>query len=181
MTEVCTDVTTEPTLQPLSGETFRHRTTSTDNEARLDIHARGFWGNRSESTFFDVRVFNPNAPSYRINSPASCYRHHEQAKRNKYEERICEVEHASFTPLIFSVTGGASPLTTTYLKHLSSLLAEKRDLAYSITIGWLRARLNFSLLRSAIMCLRGSRSTVGKVRAENIPDLAVSKTHLSLQ
>ena len=28
-----------------------------------DIHAKGFWG-RQQSTFFDIRVFHPNAPSY---------------------------------------------------------------------------------------------------------------------
>ena len=42
--EVCVNVVREPTLQPLSGETFQHRTTSRDPDARLDIRARGFWG-----------------------------------------------------------------------------------------------------------------------------------------
>ena len=32
--------------------------------ARLDIAANGFWGGRYERTFFDVRMFNPHAPSH---------------------------------------------------------------------------------------------------------------------
>ena len=33
-------------------------------DARLDIHARGFW-ERQRSAFFDARVCYPNADSYR--------------------------------------------------------------------------------------------------------------------
>ena len=51
LSDVRTDVTLEPILQPLSGEVFRCRTTKRDDEARLDIRARGFWGCRSESAF----------------------------------------------------------------------------------------------------------------------------------
>ena len=91
-----------------------------------------------------------------------------------------KVERASFTPLVFNTSGGASPLTTTFLKHLASLLAEKRDLMYSTVLGWLRAQLNFSLLRAAITCICGSCSKVGHACHENTPDLAVSETELSL-
>ena len=178
LTEVCSDVAVEPALQPITGETFQRRSTSTDNGARLDIRVRGFWGSRSESAFFDVRIFNPNAPSNHTPSCAANYRRHEKAKRNLYEERIREVEHATFTPLVLTTSGGASPLTSTFLKHLASRLAKKRDMAYSTTIGWLRARLNFSLLRSAVMCIRGSRSSVGHALHDSAPDVAVVESRL---
>ena len=55
---------------------------------------------------FDVRVFNPHAPSNRNTNLTSCYRKHERLKKNAYEQRVREVEHASFTPLVFSATGG---------------------------------------------------------------------------
>ena len=42
----------------------------------------------------------------------------------------------------------------------ASLIADKYNKPYSRTIHWLRCRLSFSLLRSAIMCLRGSRSSI---------------------
>ena len=129
------------------------RTSCTVMCISMGIQVRGFWDSRSESALFDIRIFNPNAPSNHTPSCAANYRHHEKAKRNLYEEQIREVEHATFTPLVFTTSGGASPLTSTFLKHLASRLAEKRDMAYSTTIGWLRARLNFSLLRSAVMCI----------------------------
>ena len=178
ISEVCYDTATEPLLQPLPGETFRWQTTTTDDKAHLDIRTRGFWGNQAENTFFDVNIFNPNAPSNRTSSLTSCYHRHEWAKRSKYEEQIREMERASFTPLVFNTSGGASPLTctTTFLKHLASLLAKKQDLAYSTVLGWLRAWLNFSLLHAAITCICRSRSTVGHARQENIPDLAASET-----
>ena len=31
----------------------------------LDVSAQGFWGDYHQRVFFDVCVFNPNAPSYR--------------------------------------------------------------------------------------------------------------------
>ena len=37
MKEVCFDVEIEPKLQPLEGESFVHKTTTTEDEARLDI------------------------------------------------------------------------------------------------------------------------------------------------
>ena len=36
------------------------RTANTDDEAHVDVCARGFW-NVSQDAFFDVRVFYPNA------------------------------------------------------------------------------------------------------------------------
>ena len=58
LTEVCHNVATEPPLQPLTGETLTARSANTDDNARLDIRARGFWNN-SQDAFFDVRVILP--------------------------------------------------------------------------------------------------------------------------
>ena len=40
LTEVCHNVATEPTLQPLNGEIFSYLTANTDAEARADIRAK---------------------------------------------------------------------------------------------------------------------------------------------
>ena len=65
MTEVCHGVCVEPTLQPITGEVLSNATAISDDDARLDIAANGFWGGCSERAFFDVGVFNPHAPSNR--------------------------------------------------------------------------------------------------------------------
>ena len=56
MTEVGGNVEIEPTLQPLSGETFRNRTANTEDSAWQDIRAHGFWSSQKESTFSDIRA-----------------------------------------------------------------------------------------------------------------------------
>ncbi len=63
LTEVCHDVGVEPQLQPLSGENLSYSTANSDDQARLDVKARGFWGPQQQSAYFDVRIFNPNTPS----------------------------------------------------------------------------------------------------------------------
>ena len=63
LSEVCGDVQIEPTLIPLSGEAQFYRSAYVSPDARLDVSARGFWGDRFSRTMFDVRVFHPNAPS----------------------------------------------------------------------------------------------------------------------
>ena len=167
------DTTIEPQLQPLSGEVFLRQTTTTDQEARLDIKANGFWGEGSEEAFFDVRVFNPFASSYRSLPIPTVYVRHEKEKRDRYEERVREVERAAFTPLVFAATGGAGKLTTAFLKRLAVIMAEKNDEAYCTTMAWLRARLAFSLLRSAIVCLRSSRRKVSCEADDLQPALAI--------
>ena len=98
--EVSTNVSVEPTLLPLTGEHLRLRSATTDSDARLDIAASGFYGGRFEQALFDVRVFSPFASSNHSSLPA-VYRRQEQEKRRKYGQRVREVEHASFVPLIF--------------------------------------------------------------------------------
>ena len=159
LTETCRNVGIEPTLQPLGDEHLRHRTAIREDGARLDIVAENFWGRDRQNAFFDVRVFNPYAQSHRSSTLAQCYRRNEQEKKRSYEERVREVEHGSFSPLIFSTSGGLGPIATVVYKRIASLIAEKRDQPYSRTLFWLRCKLSFSLLRSAIMCIRGSRSS----------------------
>ena len=45
-------------------------------------------------------------------------------------------------------------------KRRASLIADKHNKPYSKTINWLRCKLSFPLVRSAVMCLHGSRSSL---------------------
>ena len=73
------------------------------------------------------------------------YRRHENAKRRSYQQRILEVEHGSFTPLVFSATGGMGPAARNTYGRLASLLEEKRSVPYYQVIRWLCCLLNFPL------------------------------------
>ena len=176
MTEVCHDVCIEPALQPVTGELLSGAFANTDDGARLDVAASGFWGGRHERAFFDVRIFNPHATSNRQPIP-TCYRKHENAKKRAYEQRIREIEYGSFTPLVMSATGGMGNAATICYKRLASMIATEQDQSYSSTVSWLRCTLSFSLLRSAIQCIRGSRSARGHATKQQLPpiDLVTSE------
>ena len=131
---------------------------SGDDEKRLDIRTRGFWGERLEVAFFDVGVFNPFATSAVSTQLHQLNHHHELEKRWKYEELLLE-DNCSLTPLIFSTSGRASPLTPTFLRVLATKLSEKRSSNYAQKLCWLRSVLNFIIIRTASMCLRACRST----------------------
>ena len=81
LTEVCKDVCIEPELQPVTGEVLDGATANSQSGARLDIAANGFWGGSFERTYFDVRVFNPHAPSNKNTSLSACYKRHERCKK----------------------------------------------------------------------------------------------------
>ena len=118
---------------------------------------------------FDVRVFNPHTPSNRNPTPSACYRKHEREKKRAYTHRILEVEHSSFTPLVLSATGEMGREATCFYKRLASMLAQKWDHSYSTTLCWLRCRLTFSPICSAIQSLRGARSSCCPLPSSNRP------------
>ena len=61
-------------------------------------------------------------------------------------------------------------------KCLASLLREKWN---SPVMRWLRCFLGFSLLRSSLMCHRGSRLRSGSPGVPSAVDLVVSEGHLT--
>ena len=126
LNEVCQNVTIEPPLQPLSGETLQTKSAITTDSARLD-KKDGFWDCLRQSALFDVRIFNPTAHSSRNQPLPACYRHHELEKRHFYEDRVKQVEHGCFTPLVFSTSGGMGPSASIFYKRLASHLAAKRN------------------------------------------------------
>ena len=130
---------------------------STSEEGRTDIRATGFW-TRCEEAFFDVRVFDANTPSYRSTSLDDLFIQHERRKRSEYEERVVNVDHGSFCPLVFSTAGATGPLCTRFLSRLAALIAEKNGIDYSTTMAWIRCRVSFAFIRNEVMCIRGSRS-----------------------
>ena len=155
--ETCNDVAIEPMLTPLTGETFTYKTANTDDHARLDVSARGVWVKGSRA-FFDVRVFNPLAQSYNSQTLKAAHKTNENQKKREYGERILNVEHGSFTPLVFSCLGGMSVECSHFYNRIADRISEKRDINTSKGRAWVRTKLSFCLLRSTHLCIRGSRT-----------------------
>ena len=133
LTEVCHNVMTKLGLQPLRDEAMSRLTSNTTDGARLHITEIGCWESRFETTYLDIRVFNPHAPTNRKFSISNCYRKHEEKKRT-YEQRILNVEHSTFIPLVFSVTGEMAKQYSTFYKRLDTCLADKSEHSYSSTL-----------------------------------------------
>ena len=60
------------------------------------------------------------------------------------------------------------------------MIATKHDQSYSSTMSWLRCTLSFSLLRSSIQCIRGSRSAGGRAVKHRIPPIDLVTSEASL-
>ena len=180
---MCNDVEIEPLLIPLSNEKFSKKMANTSDDARLDVSARGFWI-RGKKAFIDVRVFNPIAKSYMKTNPSSkdthsalksAYRVNELKKKREYNERILQVEHGTFTPLVFSTFGGIGYEGSRFLKRLNMLISAKRNDLESTTMGVIRIKFSFSLLRTTLLCIRGSRSRKGNSIHISDIDFTVAK------
>ena len=158
--EVCND-TRKPKLVPFSVEDLSNRTANRSNEARFDFRVRGFWERRQE-VFFDIRVFNSNACRYLNKSLQQCHIINENEKKKTYNERVLQVDHGTFTPLVFSIYGSMGRKCHKFYSRLSDLLSEKRNLPKSVVANFVRSKFCFALLKSSLLCLRGSRTVCRK-------------------
>ena len=146
MRHVVKHVVTEPELAPLTGETLA-RGANVQDDARADIRARGFW-NRLQNAFFDIRVFYPHASSCLQRPLPNLYSSFETKKKREYNERVLHVDRGTFSPLVFSSTGGAGHEAECALKRLALMLSEKRHEPYSVAMRLLRCRVSFALIRA---------------------------------
>ena len=70
---------------------------------------------------------------------------------------MIQLEHGTFTPLIFTSCGGAGREADNFIKSLASKLAQKQGIHNSLMTNWIRTKLSFELVRSALLCVRGTR------------------------
>ena len=173
--DVCKDIRIEPELLPVGNTDVND--SSTAERARLDISAVGVWS-PMERTFFDVRVVHPNSASYKDKDIKQIYDQHEKEKKRKYNQRIVQVERATFTPLVFSTTGGMAPECARYHKKIAELVANKTNEEYSKVVNHIRTRVRFTLLRSTLLAVRGERgkpkkapSNISELSFNTLPDM----------
>ena len=66
-------------------------------------------------------------------------------------------EQGYFTPLVFSANGGMGRECNKFYSVLAEMTTLKRKQEYCITMSWLRRKISFSLMRSILLRIRGSR------------------------
>ena len=153
--DVAHGVSTEPLLQPLSGEILK-KGSNLEPNARLDIIARGFWLD-DENSFFDIKVFYAFAKAHLGINLETAFVRNENGKKTDYNSRVVRVEHGSFTPIVFSSCGGAGVETSKFISRLIEKTAEKKNLVQSVVANYVRTKVSFELVKSQVACLRGSR------------------------
>jgi len=168
-------VETEPLLQPLNGENFHYLSANKQAEAKSDIKCLGFWSAMRQA-FFDIKVVSPYARSNAHKSIPSLLLGAEKSKSREYRERILNVEHGDFNPLVFTTAGAMAPQSQIVLRRLAEKISEKQSLPRSVVTGWLRCRLSFSLLRTTLLCVRATRKS--KTPIENNVLLAVTASKI---
>jgi hypothetical protein len=168
-------VEVEPQLQELSGEVFEFKSANKEADARSDIKCCGFWSNMRQA-YFDIKVVSPFARSYAHLKPTQLFKMAEKAKIREYRQRIREVEHGDFNPLVFTCTGGMAPQCHLVMKHLAEAMSKKQNIQHSVVSGWLRCRLSFALLRTTLLCVRATRRK--RFVIDNNIELAVSESRM---
>ncbi len=84
-----------------------------------------------------------------------------------YNDRILQVEKASFVPLIYTTTGGMGPQCEKTHKRIAELVAHKKNERYADVMSHIRTRLRFSLLKSIIIAVRGARGRTSRTWEED--------------
>ena len=159
MKTICNDVEIEPALQPVANPASfsSTRTANLRDDARLDIRTRGFW-RAGQNAFFDVRVTNAESNSQANTSVQSILRTHEQNKKREYNQRVIEIEHGTFTPLIFTTSGAMGHECSKYHKTLAEKMSKKTGEKYEDIMRYIRVKISFLVVKATLLCLRGSRS-----------------------
>ena len=147
------------------------------DDARLDIRARGFW-RAGQNAFFDVRITNADSESQRTNTVKSVMRKYETEKKAQYNQRVIQVEHGTFTPLIFTTSGAMGHECQKYHKTLAEKICAKNGEKYEEVMRYIRVKISFLVLKSTLLCLRGSRAI--KRTAEAGHDFSLCLNELNL-
>jgi len=172
MRVVCRDVQTEPTLLPINGNDYERKVNTSVN-ARLDIFVRGLW-NSNEKTSFDINVPQLTSQSYSGKSLAEIYQQHEKEKKDKYNQRVIDIEKSPFNSLVFTTSGGMSPGCNRVNKRLAEKIAEKCREPYASVITYIRTKLRFVLLRSTLAAVWGFWGKQSDVHLQDLTDIDFS-------
>ena len=73
-----------------------------------------------------------NARSQKQYTVDAFLKKHEKEKKRAYNSRIMNAEHGTFTPLIFSLTGGESAETSMFHNHIAHKRANKTEEKYEM-------------------------------------------------
>ena len=75
-----------------------------------------------QTAFCDVKVFNPVARCHLHHRLLAVHKKDENEKKREHNQRILQVEHGSFTSLVFSCFGGIGRECGRFFSHTAERL-----------------------------------------------------------
>ena len=122
-----------------------------------DVRARRFW-REGQNAFFDVRITNTISEFQRHLTSEKIFTKHEREKKRHYNNRIMNVEHGTFTPLVFSLNGGIAKECLKIHKFVAEKIANKSGCRYEKFLSIIKCKLSFLILCASLMYEGGSCS-----------------------
>ena len=92
---------------------------------------------RGQEAFLDIRVLDPNVNRYLKAILPRCYEINEKEKKQNYSNKILQIEHGTFTPLVISIYESLGRACTKFYSKLVELLSDKYKQSKSLTVNWL--------------------------------------------
>ena len=102
------------------------------------------------------------------------YTSHQNEKKTDYGPITREVEKATLTAAVMRTSGGMGKdmcwLGKGYMlvRQIATKLSVKRGERYSDTVGFVRRRIRFDLLRTCVIALRGHKKTAAPERIRDL-------------
>ena len=128
---------------------------SDDPDLRLDLGIRDLWHPQLEA-LFDIRVIDTDAPSYRRRSAVSVLTVVLLLKGREFTVQLWRIGEETLHLLFCQLMACCSVRPYTLLTSICQLSLQVRE-AFFWCFSFCPFPLQFSLVRSASMCLRGSR------------------------
>ena len=91
----------------------------------------------NQNAYFDVLVTNASAASHANKPLKAVPAKYERAKKSKYNHRIMNIEHGTFTPLIFTASGCMGPECSMSHRSIADKISEKMGESYADVISFI--------------------------------------------
>ena len=93
-------------------------------------------------------MWHPNADVYKDPTPQQIYRQQENEKERRFSTRVLKVDQASFTPLVFTKTGGMADECKRFHSRLALIFSQRKE-KINITMSGIRPEVSFTIVKSA--------------------------------
>ena len=96
------------------------------------------------------------------------YVHISSEREEEYGPRAREVEKATVTAAVMSTSGGMGKEMDMLVRQIATNFSVKSGEKYSDTVGFVRRRIRFDLIRTCVIALRGHKKTTAPDSIRNL-------------